>query len=225
MHTGDRRFLRGPLNPNWKGGRTLHAPSGYVWVKRPEHPHAMANGCVREHILVVEAAMGKILRADAPVHHVDRNRSHNANTNLVACDSVAYHNLLHKRQRAMDACGDPNARRCSECGKYDRQDEMAFRGKRGAEDRAAHRDCINASVRKFRAGKKRVVDPATGKKTYVSRQPGDRAPRATDAACANGHLWTPETEYRNPTGRRFCRICTQAARERHAQKTNALALA
>jgi hypothetical protein len=71
-----------------------------------------------EHRRIVEQALGHPLRSSAPVHHVNENRRDNSPGNLVACDSIAYHNLLHRRQRALDACGNPNARKCVHCGQY-----------------------------------------------------------------------------------------------------------
>ncbi len=93
-------------------------PKGYVGVRRPNHPMADRWGFVAEHRLVVEAAIGKPLRRSASVHHVDENRANNVGGNLLACDSEAYHKLIHKRLRAMAACGDPSAPRCRGCKSY-----------------------------------------------------------------------------------------------------------
>lgn len=90
--------------------------SAYKMVYVPEHPHASPSGCVAEHILIVERAIGKYLRRSADVHHVDGNSRNNANTNLVACDSRGYHKLLHVRTRIVKAGGDPNTQHfCSTC--------------------------------------------------------------------------------------------------------------
>lgn len=113
---------------------------GYVTVKMPGHARADNCGYVREHILVVEAAMGKPLRRSAEVHHVDENRTNNAPANLVVCESHAYHALLHRRARALRECGDASARRCALCGGYDDQPGMStYRGSHGID--AYHRRC------------------------------------------------------------------------------------
>jgi hypothetical protein len=102
-----RSVPKGALNPGWKGGRILDS-KGYIRALCPGHPRQDSRGYVKEHILVVEKAMGKLLRSTAPVHHVDECRSNNANTNLVVCDSHAYHRIIHTRQRVKDAGGNPH---------------------------------------------------------------------------------------------------------------------
>lgn len=131
-------------NANWKGGRRV-GTDGYVYVKQPGHPRATTNGYVREHILVVEAAIGKPLRRSAEVHHVDEQRAHNAPTNLVACDSAAYHRLLHRRLRAVRACGNPNALPCTICGGYAEQWDMYVRKGGGS---GFHRRCSSSAQRR-----------------------------------------------------------------------------
>jgi hypothetical protein len=72
-----------------------------------------------EHILVAEKALGKQLPRGAVVHHINTNRADNRPQNLVICPNAAYHALLHKRMRAIDACGNPNWMRCAFCKQYD----------------------------------------------------------------------------------------------------------
>lgn len=91
----------------------------YAQVYSPSHPRANASGRVYEHVLVVEAALGHYLPDRAIVHHVDLNGLNNANSNLVACEDQSYHMLLHIRLRALDACGNPNWRKCIYCKRYD----------------------------------------------------------------------------------------------------------
>ena len=63
---------------------------------------------VAAHILVAEAALGRRLPAGAQVHHVNGQRDDNRGENLVICPDGAYHALLHRRERALDACGNAN---------------------------------------------------------------------------------------------------------------------
>ena len=71
------------------------------------------------HIAVAELALGKTLRSDAPVHHVDGDKLNNDPSNLVVCDSARYHNLLHYRQRAMQAIGNADAVYCRYCKQWE----------------------------------------------------------------------------------------------------------
>jgi hypothetical protein len=93
--------------------------SGYKLTQATTHPRASGHGYVLEHVLIVEAALGKYLPAGAEVHHVDGNSLNNSRRNLVVCPSRAYHKLLHVRQRILAAGGDPNTQRpCSTCRQF-----------------------------------------------------------------------------------------------------------
>lgn len=95
-------------NPNWKGGRYIE--NGYVWIR-------VSPGTYRqEHLLAAEKALGRPLDQIHPVHHFDKDRSNNKNTNLVICEDRSYHALLHRRQRIVEFGGDPNTQKiCSRC--------------------------------------------------------------------------------------------------------------
>lgn len=70
------------------------------------------------HILVAEKAIGKKLPKGAIVHHVNEDKTDNRNSNLLICDR-AFHKVIHQRLNAMNACGNPNWRKCMICKKYD----------------------------------------------------------------------------------------------------------
>ena len=70
----------------------------------------------QEHQRIAAKALGKPIPPGAHVHHVNLNGRDNRNRNLVICDSLAYHFLLHVRTRVLQAGGDPNTQRiCSYC--------------------------------------------------------------------------------------------------------------
>ena len=107
----------GEASLGWKGGKS--GDKIYHAFRMPEHPHANAQGFVREHIFVAEKALGKSLPLGAVVHHADENRKNNANNNLVICQNHAYHKLLHRRMRALRGCGNPNWAKCKFCKEWD----------------------------------------------------------------------------------------------------------
>lgn len=103
---------------------TGQVKKGYLYV--------MVNGVRKmQHVMVAEVAIGKSLPPGAVVHHVDHNRSNNSPSNLVVCPDSAYHALIHQRERAMDACGNPDWRKCHLCKTYDAPENMKFRKQPG----------------------------------------------------------------------------------------------
>jgi len=72
-----------------------------------------------QHVFVAEKALRKKLPVGAEVHHVDGDRSNNDPSNLVICPNKNYHELLHKRQKALEACGIPSWEKCRVCKTYD----------------------------------------------------------------------------------------------------------
>lgn len=127
--------------------------NGYVYVHDHTHPKADERGRVYEHIVVAEQALGKLLPASAIVHHVDGTRSNNAKGNLVICEDQEYHMLLHRRQRALAACGDAEKFRCRHCGCWDDKVNLKvfqMRKHNGAPNgwQAYHRTCHATAARK-----------------------------------------------------------------------------
>jgi GTPase SAR1 family protein len=68
--------------------------SRYKRVYRPDHPHAMACGCVYEHRLIMEQELGRYLESWEQVHHKDGDPRNNDPKNLVVC-SAKEHALEH----------------------------------------------------------------------------------------------------------------------------------
>jgi hypothetical protein len=91
--------------------------NGY-WV------HRLNGRFVRRGVLVAEHALGRRLPKGVEVHHVDENKSDDSNMNLVICESAAYHRLLHRRKRALAACGRAAWRLCNFCHRYDDQKNL-----------------------------------------------------------------------------------------------------
>lgn len=73
---------------------------------------------------IVEETLKKQLPLGAVVHHADKNPENYLKNNLVVCPNEAYHNLLHMRTDAYDACGNANWKRCYVCKQYDDQKNL-----------------------------------------------------------------------------------------------------
>jgi len=99
--------LRGEKHPRWKGGRTHHA-RGYIWILRPDHPYADANSHILEHRLVMEEHLGRFLKPEEVVHHINEDVSDNRRENLMLFPSNAEHTKFHRRMRksALNRDGD-----------------------------------------------------------------------------------------------------------------------
>jgi hypothetical protein len=84
--------VSGPNSPFWSGGRRVKH-SGHILVYQPEHPRAVAR-YVPEHRLIVEQDLGRILRKEEFVHHIDCSKTNNRLDNLVVVSNWQ-HNKAH----------------------------------------------------------------------------------------------------------------------------------
>jgi len=101
--------LKGPKNPNWKGGRSI-ASNGYVLIRvGKDHHLADVRGYCYEHRLVAEKKLGRRLRAWEQVHHINHNKQDNRPENLQVAAGHAEHNYLHRgKSSSLRAPGEEN---------------------------------------------------------------------------------------------------------------------
>ena len=86
---------KGVNHPNWNGGKMITV-FGYVLVKKPSHPFANNNGYVLEHRIVMEKHIGRFLKEEEHVHHLDFNKQNNKIGNLHLFRNNADHGKYHK---------------------------------------------------------------------------------------------------------------------------------
>lgn len=84
--------------PSKFGGHTKKRPDGYIAVYLPDHPCANKEGYVMEHRLVMEEHIGRYLRKDESVHHINGKRDDNRIENLMLL-SFKEHQALHLKER------------------------------------------------------------------------------------------------------------------------------
>ena len=78
----------------------------YIYVHYPEHPKATKEGYVRLHILVAENKIGRRLKDEECVHHLDLNKHNNNPNNLIIFKTNIDHTRFHKTGIKMEI--EPN---------------------------------------------------------------------------------------------------------------------
>jgi len=83
-------YKSGSESVNWKGGKSIDK-RGYIYIKSPKHPLANSRGYVFEHRLVMEKSLGRYLKIEEVVHHIDGNRFNNVINNLKLFPNQSIH--------------------------------------------------------------------------------------------------------------------------------------
>lgn len=99
---------RGADNGRWRGGR-FRTSHGYIAVRvPPDHPHAWgAHPRLKyayEHIVVAMKFLGRPLRQDEVVHHLNENKEDNRKENLEVL-TRREHAAHHAEERGRDEFG------------------------------------------------------------------------------------------------------------------------
>lgn len=110
---------KGKESPNWNGGR-IKTISGYIEVYCPEHKISNNRGYVFEHLLVMEKFLGRYIKKEEVVHHIDENKSNNDINNLMLFPTIGAHIAFHHKLRREKARKDLKEKRykiCKKCNK------------------------------------------------------------------------------------------------------------
>ena len=97
------------------GGHEKKRPDGYIAVYSPDHPQASASGYVMKHKLVMERHLGRLLKDDEVVHHINHVRDDNRIENLQLMskhDHMAMHRTERHEERRQHKCSSQFA--CSD---------------------------------------------------------------------------------------------------------------
>ena len=81
--------------------------NGYIIVYAPEHPNIQRHPYIKLHRLIMEAHLGRLLKQEELVHHINGNKLDNRIKNL-ALTTRRIHPSYHTR--------DLHDRQCIECG-------------------------------------------------------------------------------------------------------------
>lgn len=85
---------QGEDNPRWNNGRT-HDSHGYVLVQMPNHSQAENRGYVREHRIIMEKHIGRLLLTTEDVHHINGDKQDNRIENLELVANRSEHIKKH----------------------------------------------------------------------------------------------------------------------------------
>lgn len=79
-------------------GHKKERSDGYIAVYFPDHPCSSSDGYIMEHILVMEAIIGRHLRDFECVHHINENKKDNRKENLKLMTN-SEHMSFHSKKR------------------------------------------------------------------------------------------------------------------------------
>lgn len=86
-------------NPNTKPYKDKVLISGYYYIYKPEHPNAIKKGrYVAEHRLLAEEKIGRYLKGNEDVHHINGIKTDNRIENIVVL-TKSQHSKLHADEK------------------------------------------------------------------------------------------------------------------------------
>ena len=92
------------MNKFYDGLKVYEDENGYDRVYLPSHLRAHQDGLVYVHILQAEKYLGRALKTEEVVHHIDGNKTNNAFTNLMVFATSNMHTKYHHHIDAGSDC-------------------------------------------------------------------------------------------------------------------------
>lgn len=87
-----KRIHRGDKAAHWKGGKVKD--NNYITIYAPKHPNNR-RGYIREHRLVMEKYLGRLLKKNEVIHHLNGIRNDNRIENLLLNENHKDHQSVH----------------------------------------------------------------------------------------------------------------------------------
>lgn len=101
-------------------GYTEHM--GYIMVRKPSHPYSWENGYMKLHRLIMEVELGRYLKPDEIVHHIDNDKKNNDINNLKLVDAATHRRIHNKENKLYESKYDlKKIRKLYESGKSTRE--------------------------------------------------------------------------------------------------------
>lgn len=88
---------RGEKNPRWNGGK-MKSGNRHILVLKPDHPFSNKYGYIPEHRLVMEKHLGRYLKPEEVVHHINNIFDDNHIENLKLFSNQSEHSKFHYYQ-------------------------------------------------------------------------------------------------------------------------------
>lgn len=83
--------------PAWKGGQIKRL--GYVFIKAKDHPNADCLGYVKRSRLVMEKYLGRYLKPEEIIHHINEIKDDDRLENLQLCSCSSEHGKIKHSKR------------------------------------------------------------------------------------------------------------------------------
>ena len=109
----------------WREVYHMAIANGYILVWCPNHLHANTSGMVYEHVLVAEQKIGRPLKREEVVHHINHIRNDNRPENLIVFATQSDHTRFHMLHEDFGMCHqyedgsywcEEKINRCQVCG-------------------------------------------------------------------------------------------------------------
>ena len=91
---GSYRTKVGAAHHLWKGGRIIEK-NGYVIIYKPDHPAQIHGKYVYEHRYGMEQHLGRLLKPQEDIHHIDGDKQNNNINNLLLFANRSEHLKYH----------------------------------------------------------------------------------------------------------------------------------